>query len=222
MQAEGPVNVLAVSENYNLVITQQGELYLQPLKGHVCLPSEILFTIRGKMRHGEQAESVKKEGGSWVPITLDATTLTLPEVKMAPGQPGLDRLRLPGGPMTMESFLGRLESVGIVRTKIQAHDHVKDQDVRKITPKQPIVLEVPINEGAKGGKQCSVKNIAGYLDIAAVRNSELLSIVQTFSYIGTKNECMLGYPHVVLNKAIRLSPAEGKTELIQLAAKVGV
>jgi hypothetical protein len=129
----------------------------------------------------------------------------------------------------MDCFLGCLEAVGIVRTKIQMHDHVRDQDVRKITPKQTIVLEVPVSEGGKSGKQFSAKTISGHLDINAVRNSEHLCIVHAFSYVGAKNECCLGYPHVYSNKAVRLCPpkdAEGKTvsteQLIQLTTKVGV
>ena len=140
-----------------------------PLKDHVILPSEIAFAIRGKMKGGEAAETLKKSADNWVDIRLEPAGLIIAEAKMAPGQPGLDRLNLPGGPITLESFLSRLEAVGIVRTKIEAHECMKEGGQRKIAAKTPMAIEVPVNEGK--GKP-SVKTIANYIDMGALRHSD--------------------------------------------------
>lgn len=215
LQAASPVHEFAVSENYKLLVTQQGELYLQALKDHVILTSEMAFSIRGKMKGGEAAETLKRNSDNWVAITLEPTSLITVEAKMAPGQPGLDRLNLTGSPITLETFLSRLESVGIVRTKIEAHECVKEGGQRRITSKTTMAIEVPVNEGK--GKP-SIKTIASYIDMAALRQSEHLNIVTSVQYVGAQNTCKLGYPHVFFNKAIRLQN-DGK--LIQLAARCG-
>lgn len=205
----------SVSDNYKLLVTQQGSLYLLPLKDHVILPSEIAFAIRGKMKGGEAAETLKKSADNWVDIRLEPAGLIIAEAKMAPGQPGLDRLNLPGGPITLESFLSRLEAVGIVRTKIEAHECTKEGGQRKIAAKTPMAIEVPVNEGK--GKP-SIKTIANYIDMGALRHSEHVTIVNSVQYMGSSNTCKLGYPHVFFSKAIRIQ-SNGK--LIPLATKCG-
>lgn len=205
----------AVSDNYKLLVTQQGDLYMQPLKDHVILPSEMAFAIRGKMKGGEAAETLKKNAENWVAITLEPAGLVVVEAKMAPGQPGLERLNLPGGPIPLDTFLSRLESVGIVRTKIEAHECVKEGGQRKITAKTPMVIEVPVSEGK--GKP-SIKTIASHIDMGALRHSEHLTIVNTVQYIGSTNTCKLGYPHAFFTKAFR---TRSDDKLIQLATKCG-
>lgn len=137
LQALSPVHEFAVSDNYKLLATQQGDLYLQPLKDHVILPSEMAFAIRGKMKGGEAAEALKKSSENWVAVNLEPTSLVTIDAKMGPGQPGLDRLNLTGSPITLESFLSRLESVGIVRTKIEAHEITKEGGGEKFRQKRP-------------------------------------------------------------------------------------
>jgi hypothetical protein len=204
------VLVAATSDNYNLVVTHQGNLYLQPLKDYVCLPSEMLFPIRGKLKHGDQADALKMHSGNWVQMTLDPTSL----VQMSENL-DLEHLGLPSGPITMDCFLGCLENAGIVRTNIPAHDHTRRRGVRMITPRRVIVLDVPVC-ALKAGKVETAKTIHTHLDMDAVRNSEHLAIVHSMSYIRSKNECQLGYPMVCFNKSVRLRAGSGLTLLAAL------
>lgn len=211
-QANGPVSEFAVSENYKVVTTQKGDLYLVPLKDHVILTSEMVFNIRGKIKHGEAADAVKKGGENWVDVGLSLESLVTVEVKMGPGQTAA---QMPRMPCQLQEFFAALEQSQIVRTKVEAHDCSKDAGGRQIKPKAPMVVEVPVADGTKSGRQAQ-KNIASHVDIGALKQSEHLVIVMHLQYQGPTNTIRMGYPAVYFARPTRIL---GAGALIQLAAR---
>ena len=84
---------------------------------------------------------------------------------------------LPPRPTPLKDFLGVLESIGKVKTKIMGHGILPNQDGDgiSVTCVEKIAVDVP--NQAPHSKQFSCENIAGLVDIAEVKKSQYVQLV---------------------------------------------
>ena len=162
---------------FKLYISEDGsKLYLQ------CSQDGIFFCPMGRFvgsfLQGQPAKTAMSGGSQWIEWKYDNLESIIVACKKESSMAGPDVLpAYTHEPGTLKKFLEHLDKCGKIQYSIVSHKVERDDigRVTGITPEETTCLPLPTTMPSK--KKYSLENIAGYVDIDAVKKSKYLQIV---------------------------------------------
>ena len=173
----------AANPKFNVAFTiyvseDGGKLYLQPHQDTIFYGPMGRFV--GTFLQGQPAKTAMSGGTQWIEWKVEDLESMVVACKKESSMAGADVLpAYTHEPGTIKQFLEHLDKCGKTQYKIVCHKVERDDIGRviKVVPQETTCLPLPTTTPSK--KKYTLENIAGYVDIEAIKKSKYMQIVHS-------------------------------------------
>lgn len=157
---------------------------------------------------GQAAEHLKKTSSSWIGWNFDSDTLIMPDCK------GVKTKNIPQVAQSMQAFLQALESVGVVRVKLQQYKSpiertvVDNKSVFELVSEGEAAMHVAVEKINQRSSTLTLENFYTSVAVDLLKKSTVVNVLHRLQVNESASTLVGNYPGVFLKSSLRVTAGQ--------------